>query len=353
MSVPAAMVTPAAMAIWKLSTWRFARTGIARIIGIVLNSSQRSMISVITRSVGTSTMPPSAMSRAAASSRSQPCSIVSTPARMAICDALRIEAWQATRRSQRCASSTIAPSSAGVNSTTLSGPLIVTLMQSAPARTCSRTARRQSSGPSASRAIPGRAGGSEPWPPVMQMIWPHGTTREPGMSPRCTASRVAIATPFAVPTSRTVVMPAARVALTLRAARNAPSAMVSRAGRAPKPRWTWRSISPGRRTQPARSTVRASPLSRMEPSATMSAMRPSSMTTARPLRGGGPVPSNTRAPRRIVRLIGRPPPSMRALARAPRPRAMRSPTADAATAASPRSERDDSHVALSSRREQR
>ena len=42
---PAAMGTPAAMASWKLSTWRFARTGIDFIMGIALYSSQRSMIS--------------------------------------------------------------------------------------------------------------------------------------------------------------------------------------------------------------------------------------------------------------------------------------------------------------------
>ena len=112
------------------------------------------MISAMTRSVGTRTMPRSTMPRAVASSRSQPCSMVSTPARTAICDEARIEAWHATRRSQRWASSTIASSSAGVNSTTFSGPFVVTLMR--PARTCSRTARRQSSGHVRLAGHPGR-----------------------------------------------------------------------------------------------------------------------------------------------------------------------------------------------------
>ena len=63
-----------------------------------------------------------------------------------------------SRKPIRCASSATADSSASVScsgsgssSSFERAPVVMTLMKSAPARICSRTARRMSSGPSASR----------------------------------------------------------------------------------------------------------------------------------------------------------------------------------------------------------
>ncbi len=96
----------------------------------------------------------------------------------------------------RWASSTIAASSAGVicagsgsSRTTERAPVAITLMKPAPARICSRTALRISSGPSASRyMVPKMAPPGE----VAEMMRPHGITRGPSSKPRSTAWRTAM-----------------------------------------------------------------------------------------------------------------------------------------------------------------
>src|SRR5439155_465591 len=77
---------------------------------------------------------------------------------------------------------------------------------SAPARSCSRTARRRSSAPSACRPS-----SRQPWPPVMQTARPAQRTRGPGITPARTASRTASSAYSRPPRSRTVVTPASTV----------------------------------------------------------------------------------------------------------------------------------------------
>ena len=68
--------------------------------------------------------------------------------------------------------------------------MAISLMKSAPRRSCSRTALRMSSGPSASRYIVVKIA-----PPgaVAEMIRPHERIRGPSTIPSRTASRSAIA----------------------------------------------------------------------------------------------------------------------------------------------------------------
>ena len=120
----------------------------------------RTIVRVLTRIA-----PLSRIAAAASSSRNVPCSIVRTPAASAAM--MPGLPWQcaATTRSASPATSTIARSSASVNCWWIGSsisdstpPEAHTLMTFAPARSCSRTARAHSAGPSASRRSP------PPWP---------------------------------------------------------------------------------------------------------------------------------------------------------------------------------------------
>ena len=139
--------------------------------------------------------------------------MVSTPSSIAIRVPCRPSACAATRNPIRCASSTIARSSSrvicagsGSSRTTERAPVAITLMKLAPSRSCRRTACRIASGPSASWYIEPKIA-----PPgeVAEMIRPHDSTRGPGSSPSSTAWRTDTPSRSKLPTSRTVVTPAA------------------------------------------------------------------------------------------------------------------------------------------------
>ena len=122
-------------------------------------------------------------------------------------------AWTATRNPSRWASSAIARNSSSVTCagwtsswSTVSAPVAITLMKSAPSVSCSRTAWRKSSAPEASRYIPlnCRLPGD-----VAERIIPEARIRGPGHRPSPIASlRSKTDLSEALPTSRTVVKPA-------------------------------------------------------------------------------------------------------------------------------------------------
>ncbi len=85
-------------------------------------------------------------------------------------------------------------------------PVFVTLMKSAPALTCSRTARGSSKGSSTSRPT------KYMWPPVVVMTLPLRSSRGPLVIPSRMASRTRLTTRWRDPQSRSVVMPARRAA---------------------------------------------------------------------------------------------------------------------------------------------
>src|SRR5712692_2405642 len=116
------------------------------------------------------------------------------------------------------------------------------------------------------------------------------------------ARRTASSTYSRPPRSRTVVTPASRVSCARRSAlsavRAAGSSLRTRTGSAsaPRQRWTWQLMRPGRSVCPPRSMRRPRGACAVS---TTRAMRPSSTTTARPRTGSAPVPSIRVAPTRI------------------------------------------------------
>jgi hypothetical protein len=79
----------------------------------------------------------------------------------------------------------------GSSSSTERAPVVMTLMKSAPRRSCSRTARRTSSTPSASRYMPSK---NRPPGLVADTIRPHVSSRGPRKAPyriACRASTTA------------------------------------------------------------------------------------------------------------------------------------------------------------------
>ena len=196
-------------------------------------------------SVATSAVPCVAMRAASASVRNTPCSMVSMPASRHHAMPSSAIAWAAARRRARCASSTPARNSSSVSCAArgstpgvMTPPVATSLMTSAPARSCSRTARRRSSGPSACRPSI-----RQPWPPVMQTARPAQSSRGPAITPARTASRTAISAYSRPPRSRTVVTPASTVrrarttALTTVAAYD--SSVIVREGSASPERHRW------------------------------------------------------------------------------------------------------------------
>src|SRR6266850_5748626 len=191
-SVPAAIATPARSAMRKPSRWRSAtafdfRTAYS---GMPAATPPAAMACGAI-SVGTSATPSRAMRSHSASVRNTPCSmVVMPPSRQLAMPSLPM-AWAAVRRPALRASSMAARTSSAVSwaefgSTpgVITPPVAKILMTSAPALSCSRTALRTSSGPSASRPIM-----FQPWPPVMQMPLPAHSTRGPAMRPPRMASR--------------------------------------------------------------------------------------------------------------------------------------------------------------------
>ena len=126
-----------------------------------------------------------------------PCSIVSTPCSIANRVPSRPSAWAATRRPMRWASSTIAAISSrvicagrGSSRSTERAPVDISLTKSAPRRSCRRTARRISHGPSASSyMVPNIL------PPgdVAEMMRPQESSRGPVTISSSTARRSTIA----------------------------------------------------------------------------------------------------------------------------------------------------------------
>ena len=224
-----------------------------------------------------------------------PCSSVSTPASTESRIPSEPSACEATLKPSRCVSSTIASISARVSwvgptssSATVSAPVDMILTKSAPWRICSRTALRISSGPSASRYMPGKV---RPPGQLAATIWPHSTSRGPGTSPRSIASRRSNSERPKLPRSRTVVMPPSSMP---RAASTSPYGCSSGpSDRSSEDRCTWASISPGISVRPSMSTVGASGGAGWSPTALI---RPRSTTTVTPSRAGAPVPSTRRAP---------------------------------------------------------
>ena len=126
-----------------------------------------------------------------ASVRKTPCSIVVMPPSRQLAIPSVPMAWAAVRRPAFRASSIAARTSSSVSwaevgstPTVMTPPVAKILMTSAPALSCSRTALRTSSGPSASRPIM-----FQPWPPVMHTPLPAHSTRGPAMRPCRMASR--------------------------------------------------------------------------------------------------------------------------------------------------------------------
>ena len=221
-----------------------------------------------------------------------PCSIESMPARSAFLIPSAPMACAATRRPWRCASEMAASSSSG-SSCALPGtaplvrtpPVAITLTQSAPAKSSSRTALRASHGPSVCRPR------NHPWPPVMQSTRPAARIRGPGTAPRAIASRRSAAIPKGLPTSRTDVTPARSVLAAFSTAASirvfcvivATATIVLASPFAT--RWTCAFTSPGVTQAAVRSTTELGTAS------WMSATRSPSMTTSTLRRGGASVPS--------------------------------------------------------------
>ncbi len=246
-------------------------------------------------SVATSAIRSFAIFWAIGSVRKIPCSIEVIPASTHAAIPPVAWAWAAMRRPAFFASSIAARISLGVScgepgSTpgVITPPVARILMTSAPALSCSRTALLTSSGPSASR--PNR----QPWPPVMQIPRPAARIRGPAITPARTASRTASAIVSRPPRSRAVVTPASTVCRARSAALIAVMAgassvsVLTGSASAPRQRWTWQLISPGRRVSPSSCSTAAAAWWR--PSGTIALIRPSSTTTARPFTGSAPVP---------------------------------------------------------------
>ena len=211
--------------------------------------------------VGTRKVPSRRMWATISSVRKTPCSIEVIPASIASLIPVAAMAWAAVRRPALRASSMAARISSkviwgepGSTPGVITPPVAMILITSAPALSCSRTALRASSGPSASR--PSQC----PCPPVMHTGRPAARMRGPSMSPSWMARRTAISTYSRPPRSRTVVTPARAVSRARSSALIAVSASgSSRSGRtgsasAPRQRCTWQLMSPGRSVCPARST---------------------------------------------------------------------------------------------------
>ena len=170
-------------------------------------------------------------------------------------------------------------------------PEVQSLIQSAPARSTSRTRRRIGSTPSTT--VSGTSGSLTPmsapqakcwsvWPPVWLSAVTASTVRGPGMIPRSIARRTPLGAP---PASRTVVKPASSV---LRAAGTVCrtqrlGGVASHSPRSrPVPlerRWTWQSIRPGSSVRPSASTFSAPAGTRIPSRAPAALTRPSSTTT--------------------------------------------------------------------------
>ena len=196
--------------------------------------------------------------------RKMPCSMVVMPA--SIASAMPVEpcACAAVRRPAFVASSTAARISSSVScgepgSTpgVITPPVAMSLMTSTPALSCSRTALRTSSGPSASRPT------KLPWPPVMHT----GAPRAPGCAARERAprrwrgertARHSRARPGRAQSSRRPRPSRCARRSALSAVSAGGSSLSARTGSAsaPRQRCTWQLMSPGRSVQPERSMRR-------------------------------------------------------------------------------------------------
>ena len=173
-------------------------------------SSAWSTMPRIAEIVGTWNVPRSFISRAPSAESIEPCSIESTPARIARTIPSGPIACAPTTRLHECASSTAASSSSCVNavkSWVIPGvstpPVATSLIAVAPARISSRTARRSPSGPSTSRANPIWC----PCPPVIVSARPAARILGPASRPRSTPRATWITESPRPPRSRTVVTP--------------------------------------------------------------------------------------------------------------------------------------------------
>ena len=170
------------------------------------------------------------------------------------------------------------------------------LIWSAPWRISSRTARRTSSGPSASdsvkaMALQQRHGGAPSvrrrgslWPPVGPMARPEMNRRGPGRSPPSTAALMPQSAP---PVSRTVVKPRSimpRISGAARAVMSV-SGMCSRFRMFTSLRYTctWQSISPGMSVRPPPS-ITVAPAALIGRSETSRISSPSTSTSRPPSR---------------------------------------------------------------------
>ena len=174
-------------------------------------------------------------------------------------------------------------------------PVAMSLITSAPALSCSRTALRASSGPSASRPS------QYPWPPVMQIGRAGGEDARPVDGPslddRAPHRDLHVLAAAEVPHrghARPRTVSRARSSALDGGERQRAPRGAGAPDRPPRPRQrcTWQLMRPGRSVWPARST--RSPRG-ARASSTTAVMRPSSTTTARPRTGSAPVPSMMRA----------------------------------------------------------
>ena len=101
-------------------------------------------------------------------------------------------------------SSGVSCAGSGSSSSTERAPVVITLTKSAPRRSCSRTARRTSSQPSASRYMPAK---KRPPGAVADTIRPQVSSRGPRKAPWRIAWRASTTSSPKEPTSRTVVIP--------------------------------------------------------------------------------------------------------------------------------------------------
>src|SRR4029079_10144406 len=227
-------------------------------------------------SVGTMYTPSSFIRLAVCSWRIVPCSIERTPFAIATSIAGDVWQWARTYVCQPAATSTAAAISPAENWTLSNGsvgetiaPEASSLICVAPRRSCSRTARRTSSGPSTISWIAIRPGTawpwwtawwaarSSPWPPVWDRTDPDGRIRGPRPRPFSTAFAHAGSRP---PASRTVVKPSSRAPSMYSATRRTWSI----SGSSPwspfwpmSAKWTWASVRPGMSVVPAPSISRA------------------------------------------------------------------------------------------------
>src|SRR3989304_6190064 len=256
-------------------------------------------------SVGTRAIPSRFIRATSSSVRKMPCSMEVIPASMQLAIPWEPWAWAATRRPAFVASSMAARTSSSVSwadpgSTpgVITPPVAKILMTSAPALSCSLTARRTSSGPPPPRPTP------QPWPPVMQMPRRAARIRGPGTTPSPTARRTANSAYSRPPRSRTVVTPASTVSrartaiLTAVSVSGSSRSRVTGSGSPPRQRWKRALMSPGGSVRPARRSAVPGGAPR---SSTTAAIRAPSTTTALSLTGWAPLPSISVAPLRISR----------------------------------------------------